>query len=110
MPDPGEMSTTLLCVSSGFTNLNKAAAKSRGVGLIAEAVADRLVSQVDVHVPSTEPLIEVVKNTHQLVIQRQGHLIRIIPIDLLSYRHGASFPPDRNVLSLFSESQDASSG
>jgi len=75
--DRCETATTRLCASSRLADLNKAAAEGERIGLVAKAVTDRLVPQVDVHVPAAEPLIEPIKNPHQLVIEREGHLIRI---------------------------------
>src|SRR5215213_1164190 len=91
---------THLCASSGFADRNKAPAECKRIGHLAKAVADRLIFEVHIHIPAAKPLVEPIENTDQLVIEREGHLKRIVPVHVVSDGHA---PPlsARNVLYLF---------
>ena len=83
-----------LSASSRLPHLDEMPAEGGRVGEIAKAIADRLVAQIDVHVPATEPRIEPVEHAQQFIIERERDLERKVTVDVVDERHEQTRLPD----------------
>lgn len=70
-----------------FRRIAEPPLERHGIRHGAEAVADRVGRQVDVHVPLERLAFEPVEDIHGGLVERQRHLEREVTVDLLHRAH-----------------------